>query len=71
MSKSMTLESSIRRLEEIVEQIGGDASLDDAIKLYAEAVKLIDFSAKKLEDARLKVEKLSAPQSREGADEPV
>lgn len=60
MAKTMTLESAVTRLEEIVAALGGDVSLDDAVKLYAEAVKLVDFSNGKIEAARLKIEKLSA-----------
>ncbi len=60
MAKTMTLETALQRLEEIAEQMNGEIPLDDSIKLYAEAVKLIDFSSKKLEEAKLKIEKLTA-----------
>ena len=43
----------------------GELSVDDAIKLYGESVKLIDFANKKLEAARLKVEKLTDPKGEE------
>ena len=58
----MTLES-VARLEEIVSTLGGDVPLDEAVKLYAEAVKLVDFSNGKIEAARLKIEKLSKEDS--------
>ena len=44
MAKTMTLESAVARLEEIVSTLGGDVPLDEAVKLYAEAVKLVEFS---------------------------
>ena len=69
MTKTMTLEAAVARLEEIAAQLGGDVSIDDAVKLYGEAVKLLDFANGKLEAAKLKVEKLAAPKETE--DEPV
>lgn len=69
MSKSMTLEGAVGRLEEILARMNGEISIDESIKLYGEAVKLIDFANGKLETARLKVEKLTAP--KEAEDEPV
>ena len=69
MSKSMTLEGAVGRLEEILTRMNGEISIDESIKLYAEAVKLIDFANGKLETARLRVEKLTVP--KEAGDEPV
>ena len=69
MSKSITLEGAVGRLEEILARMNCEISIDEAIKLYGEAVKLIDFANGKLETARLKVEKLTAP--KEAGDEPV
>lgn len=60
MSKSMSLEAAIKRLEEIAAKMSEDISIDDSIKLYAEAVKLLDFANGKLETAKLKIEKLTA-----------
>ena len=40
MTKTMTLEAAVARLEEIAAKLGGDVSIDDAVKLYGEAVKL-------------------------------
>jgi len=51
MSKTMNLEGAVKRLEEIAAQMGGELSIDDSIKLYAEAVKLLDFANGKLEAA--------------------
>ena len=69
MSKSITLEGAVGRLEEILARMNGEISIDESIKLYGEAVKLIDFANGKLETARLKGEKLTAP--KEAGDEPV
>ena len=69
MSKSITLEGAVGRLEEILARMNGEISIDESIKLYGESVKLIDFANGKLETARLKVEKLTAP--KEAGDEPV
>ena len=69
MSKSITLVGAVGRLEEILARMNGEISIDESIKLYGEAVKLIDFANGKLETARLKVEKLTAP--KEAGDEPV
>ena len=66
MTKPTTLESAIKRLEEIVAQMGGEISVDDSIKLYGEAVKLVEFADKKLEAARLKVEKLDGEEKADG-----
>ena len=67
MAKTMTLEAAIVRLEEIAAKMGEEISLDDAMKLYEESVKLIDFANKKLETARLRIEKLNG----ENRDESV
>ena len=69
MTKTMTLEAAVARLEEIAAKLGGDVSIDDAVKLYGEAVELLDFANGKLDAAKLKVEKLEAPKETE--DEPV
>ena len=47
-------------------QLGGEISVDDSIKLYGEAVKLVEFADKKLEAARLKVEKLDGEGNGDG-----
>lgn len=50
----INFEKSIMRLEEIVEQLeSGDASLDDAVKLYQEGIELCNKCSKKIENARL------------------
>ncbi len=55
-----SLESSLKRLEEIVETLErGDASLDDAMNLYEEGVQISKQCAEKLKAAELKIKKLS------------
>ena len=55
-----SLESSLKRLEEIVESLErGDTSLDDAVNLYEEGVQISKGCAEKLKAAELKIKKLS------------
>jgi exodeoxyribonuclease VII small subunit len=55
-----SLESSLKRLEEIVEKLEhGDASLDDAVILYEEGIQISKECAEKLKAAELKIKKLS------------
>jgi exodeoxyribonuclease VII small subunit len=55
-----SLESSLKRLEEIVETLErGDTSLDDAVNLYEEGVQISKECAEKLKAAELKIKKLS------------
>jgi exodeoxyribonuclease VII small subunit len=55
-----SLESSLKRLEEIVETLErGDTSLDDAVILYEEGVLISKGCAEKLKAAELKIKKLS------------
>ena len=37
MSKSITLEGAVGRLEEILARMNGEISIDESIKLYGEA----------------------------------
>jgi exodeoxyribonuclease VII small subunit len=55
-----SLESSLKRLEEIVETLErGETSLDDAVNLYEEGVQISKQCAEKLKAAELKIKKLS------------
>jgi exodeoxyribonuclease VII small subunit len=55
-----TLESSLKRLEEIVESLeNGEVSLDDALSLYEEGINISKACAEKLKNAELKIRKLS------------
>jgi exodeoxyribonuclease VII small subunit len=55
-----SLESSLKRIEEIVEILErGDVPLDDAVGLYEEGVKISKECAEKLKTVELKIKKLS------------
>lgn len=52
-----TFEEAYSRLEEILQKISGTAvSLEDSLKLYEEADKLITVCQKRLQDAEQKIE---------------
>jgi exodeoxyribonuclease VII small subunit len=56
----MKFEDQLRRLEAIVEQLDKkEVALEDSLKLYEEGVRLTQACQKTLEEARLRVEKLS------------
>lgn len=55
----MSFEASFHRLEEILEKMNSSSvSLDDSLKLYEEADKLITICSKRLNDAERKIETL-------------
>lgn len=59
MRKNATFEQAMNRLDEIAAALdGGEASLEQSLKLFSEGAELIAFCEKKLEDASLLVEKL-------------
>jgi len=54
-----SFESAYARLEEILEKMNsGKASLEDSLKLYEEADRLISWCSKQLTDAEKKIEVL-------------
>lgn len=56
---SMTFEQSLQALEEIVRRLeSGQTSLEESISDYTRGTALRAHCTKKLEDARLKVEKI-------------
>lgn len=56
-SSEKTFESAFARLEEILERMNsGTISLDESLKLYEEADKLIAMCSKRLNDAERKIE---------------
>ncbi len=55
-----TLEQSLKRLEEIVEQLEqGDVPLDDALNMYEEGIELSKACVAKLTQAELRLKKLA------------
>ena len=57
MSEALDFESSLKRLEEIVKKLeSGELSLDSALELFEEGIKLSRFCHTKLEQAERRVE---------------
>ena len=64
---SLTFEQALSELEEIVEKLeAGDASLDEAIKAYSRGIELKNQCQRRLDSARLQVEKIQFP--KDGSD---
>ena len=59
MSKELSFEEKLNKLEEIVSELEqGNIDLDDAINKYTEAMKLAKECSKKLDDAPKAVNKI-------------
>lgn len=59
MKKNTTFEQAMARLDEIVAALdGGEASLEQSLKLFGEGAELIAFCDTKLKDAALTIDKL-------------
>jgi exodeoxyribonuclease VII small subunit len=57
--KVKDFESALKSLEEIVQQLeGGDLTLDRALELFEEGIRMSRFCTAKLEEAERKVELL-------------
>ena len=57
--KQMSFEEALSKLEEIVDRLEkGEVSLDDAVKAYEEGSMLKNECQKRLDEARLKVERI-------------
>jgi len=57
--EKLTFEDAMKRLESIVETLGGgNLSLEDSLKMFEEGMELCKFCNKKLDEAEYKVEKL-------------
>tara|TARA_B100001029_G_C14960539_1_gene394168 strand:- start:647 stop:889 length:243 start_codon:yes stop_codon:yes gene_type:complete len=66
--ENLNFEDSLKELEEIVERLeNGQGSLDDAIAAYERGSMLKKHCQAKLDEARLKVEKIKLPQDEGGA----
>ena len=64
MSDSPDFESALKRLEEIVKKLeSGELSLDSALELFEEGIKLSRFCHTKLEQAERRVEILLKTES--------
>tara|TARA_B100001093_G_C25978341_1_gene656232 strand:- start:135 stop:386 length:252 start_codon:yes stop_codon:yes gene_type:complete len=61
-ASSLTFEQALSELEEIVQKLeAGDASLDEAINAYSRGIELKSQCQKRLESARMQVEKIQFP----------
>lgn len=61
-SADLSFEEALRQLEDIVSVLErGDISLDEAIAAYEKGTSLKAHCQKRLEEARLKVEKIDVP----------
>lgn len=67
-NKKLSFEESLERLEEILENIGAEAKLEESLKLYEEADSLIKKAQTELSAVESKVEKLIKNQSQESSD---
>ena len=57
MKTEKNFESSLKKLEQIVEQLeGGDLPLDQSLELFENGVRLLRDCQKRLDDAERKVE---------------
>ena len=66
-SADLSFEEALRQLEEIVTVLErGDISLDEAIAAYEKGTSLKAHCQKRLEEARLKVEKIDVPATLDG-----
>jgi exodeoxyribonuclease VII small subunit len=64
--QELSFEAALKRLEEIVRRLeGGEASLDEAIALYAEGDKLKQQCEARLQAAQAKIERIQL--GRDGA----
>ncbi|MGM9651128.1 MAG: exodeoxyribonuclease VII small subunit [Faecousia sp.] len=60
MSKSVTFEASVKRLDAIVAKLeSGDVPLEQALKLFQEGTGLVRSCSKLLDEAELEVVKLT------------
>lgn len=57
--EEITFEDALSKLENLVRELeAGKIKLDDAVSSYEQAVALKNFCEKKLNDAKLKIEKI-------------
>ena len=58
--KEMTFEEGMKKLEEIVVALEkGDVPLESSMELFTQGTKLSEFLQKKLDEAQIKVKKLT------------
>lgn len=63
----MAFETSLKRLDEILERLQDeDLSLDEAVSLYKEGMDISLDCRKKLEEAKLKLSEINPPEEADG-----
>ncbi|MGN0974916.1 MAG: exodeoxyribonuclease VII small subunit [Gemmiger sp.] len=71
MKAPKSFEEGLQRLQQILAQMQDDStSLNDSVKLYAEAAQLIEYCDKALNSAKLKIDEidLQLEKQRSGTD---
>ena len=69
--EDISFEDSLKRLEEIVEELEkGELNLDEALKLYEEGMLFSDKCLEKLNETKKKVEKLTREGDEKYSTEP-
>lgn len=64
--EAMSFEQALQELEAIVGKLeSGESTLDDAINAYERGAELKKHCQKKLDEARMKVDKIRVPQAGE------
>jgi len=64
--EELSFEDALQQLETIVRELeGGKIKLDDAVKAYEQASKLKKICEEKLNNARLKIEKIETDENGE------
>lgn len=59
MKKELNFEEALERLAQINEKLESDGiSLDDSVALFKEGLELTKFCQKKLDEAKLEIEKI-------------
>lgn len=60
MKKDMTLEQAMKRLEKITDEMQSESiTMDKSLKLFEEGTALVNFCNEKLQEAQLKITKLT------------
>jgi exodeoxyribonuclease VII small subunit len=68
-ASKLTFEQSMRRLEEIIDNLeSGNVELENAINLYTEGIKLQEHCKNKLENAKLKINKIVKDKDKIGTE---
>lgn len=66
MEEEVSFEEALNKLETLVRELeAGRIKLDDAVKFYDDAVRLRKFCEQKLDDAKMKIEKIEVSSSGE------